>query len=75
MIIAIFAAIMVVICGGGAAWIGYLLHRDGRSWHPGDPLPDVPADAPIRHWQAGRTPGPSGSHAGLAAAGQRAGSR
>ena len=46
----IVIAVIIVICGGGAAWTAYLLHRDGRSWHPGDPLPDVPPDAPLRTW-------------------------
>ena len=39
-----------VILATGTAWTARLVRSGGRSWHPGDPLPHVPADAPLRTW-------------------------
>ncbi len=44
--------LIAVLAGGGAAWIVLLVRSGGRSWHPGDPLPHIPANAPIRTWHA-----------------------
>lgn len=52
----IVIAAIVVICVGGAAWTGYLLRRDRHLiWRPGNPLPDVPPEAPLRTWQSHST--------------------
>lgn len=39
-----------VLAAAGTAAIVLLVRSGGRSWHPGDPLPHVPADAPLRTW-------------------------
>ncbi len=39
-----------VLAAAGTAAIVLLARSGGRSWHPGDPLPHVPADAPLRTW-------------------------
>ena len=39
-----------VLAAAGTAWIVVVLRSGGRSWHTGDPLPHVPADAPLRTW-------------------------
>jgi hypothetical protein len=39
-----------VLAAAGTAWIVLLVRSGGRSWHPGDPLPHVPATAPLRTW-------------------------
>ena len=39
-----------VLAAAGTAAIVALVRSGGRSWHPGDPLPHVPADAPLRTW-------------------------
>ena len=44
--------LIAVLAAAGTAWIAALVRSGGRSWHPGDPLPPVPADAPIRTWHA-----------------------
>ena len=41
-----------VLTAAGTAWIAALVRSGGRSWHPGDPLPHVPASAPLRTWHA-----------------------
>ena len=43
--------LIAVLAAAGTAWIVLLVRSGGRSWHPGDPLPHVPADAPIRNWR------------------------
>ena len=43
-----------VMLAGGIAWT-VLLVRRVRCWRPGDPLPHVPASAPLRAWHAART--------------------
>jgi hypothetical protein len=52
---------MSVLTLAGLARLVHTLRRDSRvTWHPGDPLPDVPDDAVIRHWHragAGLLPG------------------
>jgi hypothetical protein len=40
----------VVLAAAGTAAIVLLARSGGRSWHPGDPLPHVPPDAPLRTW-------------------------
>ncbi|MDA8321668.1 MAG: hypothetical protein M0030_17930 [Actinomycetota bacterium] len=42
-----------VLAAAGTAAIVALVRSGGRSWHPGDPLPAVPSDAPLRTWHAG----------------------
>ena len=44
--------LIAVLAAAGTAWTVWLVRSGGRSWHPGDPLPHVPADAPIRTWHA-----------------------
>ncbi|MDA8320998.1 MAG: hypothetical protein M0030_14515 [Actinomycetota bacterium] len=39
-----------VLAAAGITWTVRLVRSGGRSWHPGDPLPPVPADAPLRTW-------------------------
>ncbi len=39
-----------VLAAAGTCLTVLLVRSGGRSWHPGDPLPHVPADAPIRTW-------------------------
>ena len=39
-----------VLAAAGITWTVLLVCSGGRSWHPGDPLPHVPADAPLRTW-------------------------
>ncbi len=39
-----------VLAAAGTAAIVLLVRSGGRSWHPGDPLPHIPADAPLRTW-------------------------
>ena len=39
-----------VLAAAGTATIVLLVRSGGRAWHPGDPLPHVPADAPLRTW-------------------------
>ena len=41
-----------VLAAAGTAAIVLLVRSAGRSWHPGDPLPHIPADAPLRTWHA-----------------------
>ena len=43
--------LIAVLAAAGTAWIVLLVRAGGRSWHPGDPLPHVPADAPLRTWR------------------------
>ena len=46
-------ALIAAACAAGVALLAYLLHRDrGACFRPGDPLPDIPADAPIRQLAA-----------------------
>ena len=40
------------LLAGGITWTVRLIRSGGRSWHPGDTLPHVPADAPLRTWHA-----------------------
>ena len=42
--------LIAVLAAAGTAWIVLLVRSGGRSWHPGDPLPHVPADVPLRTW-------------------------
>ena len=49
-LIIIWTLIAVMLAAGTAAIVA-LVRSGGRSWHPGDPLPHVPADAPIRSWR------------------------
>ena len=44
--------LIAVLAAAGTAWIVLLVRSGGRSWHPGDPLPAVPPDAPLRTWHA-----------------------
>ncbi|HVB45592.1 MAG TPA: hypothetical protein VNF47_23195 [Streptosporangiaceae bacterium] len=49
------AAVAVILAPGAplTAYLAHLLRRDrAMIWHPGDDLPDVPGDAPIRTWHA-----------------------
>ncbi len=39
-----------VLAAAGTATIVLLVRSGGRSWHPGDPLPHIPANAPLRTW-------------------------
>ena len=39
-----------VLATAGITWTVRLVRSGGRSWHPGDPLPHIPADAPLRTW-------------------------
>ena len=41
-----------VLGAAGTAAIVLLVRSGGRSWHPGDPLPHIPADAPLHTWHA-----------------------
>ena len=43
--------LIAVMLAAGIAWIAVLVRSGARSWHPGDPLPHVPADAPLRTWR------------------------
>ena len=55
-----------VLAAAGTTAIVLLIRSGGRSWHPGDPLPHIPADAPLRTWHdaaqrtraAGTSPAP-----------------
>ena len=38
------------LAAAGITWTIRLVRAGGRSWHPGDPLPAVPPDAPLRTW-------------------------
>jgi hypothetical protein len=50
IIVAVIAALSGLTLGG-LAWLAHVLRRDRPFiWHPGDPVPEVPADAAIRHW-------------------------
>ena len=55
------AALIAALAAAGTIWTVRLIRSGGRSWHPGDPLPHVPATAPLRTWHAGaqaaRAPG------------------
>lgn len=55
------AALTAALAAAGTAWTVRLIRSGGRSWHPGDPLPHVPATAPLRTWhdaaQAARAAG------------------
>jgi hypothetical protein len=44
--------LIAVMLAAGIAWTVRLVRSGGRSWHPGDPLPAVPPDAPLRTWHA-----------------------
>ena len=44
-----------VLAAAGTCLTVLLVRSGGRSWHPGDPLPRVPADAPIRTWHDQRS--------------------
>ena len=42
-------ALIAAACVAGVALLAWLLRGDhGQCFRPGDPLPDIPADAPIR---------------------------
>ena len=57
-IVVIALAVIAAPSAAGLAYLGYLLRRDRRViWHPGDPLPDVPPDAPLRQWRDGASGG------------------
>ena len=42
--------LIAVLAAAGTAWTIRLVRSGGRSWRPGDPLPAVPSDAPLRTW-------------------------
>ena len=42
--------LIAVLAAAGTAAIVLLVRSGGRSWHPGDPLPHIPATAPLRTW-------------------------
>ena len=44
-----------VLAAAGTTAIVALVCSGGRSWRPGDPLPHVPADAPLRTWHDRRS--------------------
>lgn len=51
----ILAATLGLLAAAGALYVTRALRRDQAAvWHPGDPVPDVPADAPLRTWHAAR---------------------
>jgi hypothetical protein len=43
--------LIAVLAAAGTTLIAWLVRSAGPTWHPGDPLPHVPADAPIRNWR------------------------
>jgi hypothetical protein len=45
------AAVTGLVLLAGAASVPLILHRH-PSWHPGDDIPEVPADAPLRTWHS-----------------------
>jgi len=52
-IIAALAAVIVSVAGG--IFVAAVFARDGRSWHPGHPVPAIPASSPLAQWRQART--------------------
>lgn len=53
---AVFWAVLAVVFLACLAAAGLLARwlRHHRSWHPGDPLPDVPEGSPLAEWRGSR---------------------